>query len=197
MNQTLKIFLAKVLPRRIRIPYQLYKRNFLLKIMPNNSVCAEIGVYKGDFTKRILQVVKPKRLYLIDKWGGQPGAAESIETWEKRYQFVRKKFSSEIKKGKVIIKRDYSHVVLKEFDDSYFDWIYIDGSHQYDVVKQDLELSYLKVKPGGFITGDDYGVNHKPWGPGLKRAVDEFASTHSIKKLQIKQNQFIIKSEKN
>jgi len=57
-----------------------------------------------------------------------------------------------IKKNKVIIRRDYSHVVLKEFDDSYFDWIYIDGRHEYDVVKKDLELSDLKVKLGGFIT---------------------------------------------
>jgi len=165
--------------------------------MPKNSVCAEIGVYNGDFTKRILQIVKPKKFYLIDKWGGIPGETDSIETWEKRYQIVRKKFSSEIKKGKVIIKRDYSHVVLKEFDDSYFDWIYIDGSHKYDVVKKDLELSYLKVKPGGFITGDDYDSKHKSWGAGLMKAVDEFASTHSIKKLQIKNNQFIFKSEKN
>ncbi len=165
--------------------------------MPKNSICAEIGVYQGDFTKRILTIVKPKKLYLIDKWGGQKIETDPIELWEERYQSVRKKYDSEIKKGEVVIKRGYSHVILEEFEDSYFDWIYIDGSHEYDVVKKDLELSYQKVKSGGFITGDDYGVEHIPWGPGLKKAVDEFASTHLIKIVQIKNKQFIFKSEKN
>jgi len=189
LKKSIAIFLAKVIPRKMRVPYRAYKRNFLLKMMPKDSVCAEIGVLNGDFTKRILQVVKPKKIYLIDTWGGQP-----TETWEKRYQLVRKKFSSEIKEDRVIIKRDFSHVVLKEFDDNYFDWVYIDGSHYYDDIKKDLELCYLKVKPDGFITGDDYDSEHKLWGPGLMRAVDEFVSTHSIKTLQIKNNQFIFKT---
>ncbi len=172
----------------MRVPYRAYKRNFLLKMMPKDSICAEIGVSKGDFSKRILQVVKPKKIYLIDTWGGEPR-----EEWEKRYQIVRKKFSSEIKENRVIIKRDFSEVVLKEFDDNYFDWVYIDAGHYYERVKKDLELCYLKVKPGGFITGDDYDSEHKSWGAGLIKAVDEFISTHSIKTLQIKNNQFIFK----
>jgi len=93
----------------------------------------------------------------------------------------------------VIIKRNFSEVSLKEFDDDYFDWVYIDAGHYYESVKKDLELCYLKVKPGGFITGDDYDSEHKSWGAGLIKAVDEFVSTHSIKTLQIKNNQFIFK----
>jgi methyltransferase family protein len=37
----------------------------------------------------------------------------------------------------------------------YFDWIYVDGDHQYEAVKKGLESYLPKVKPGGFITGDD------------------------------------------
>ena len=41
---------------------------------------------------------------------------------------------------------------------TYFDWIYIDGNHTYEYVKQDLEGYRPKVKPGGYMAGDDYGT---------------------------------------
>ncbi len=40
----------------------------LLHSMPKQSVCAEIGVYKGDFSSRIIDIVNPTKLYLIDPW---------------------------------------------------------------------------------------------------------------------------------
>ena len=43
-------------------------RESVLKGMPKGSVCAEIGVFKGDFTEDILSVVQPIELHLIDPW---------------------------------------------------------------------------------------------------------------------------------
>ena len=77
----------KIIPKKFRIRRTI-SRDFLLEKMPKNSICAEIGVLRGDFSERILRIVKPKKLYLIDTWGGQPK-----EEWENRYQIVRKKFS--------------------------------------------------------------------------------------------------------
>jgi hypothetical protein len=42
------------------------------------------------------------------------------------------------------------------FHDSSLDFIYIDANHSYDFVKEDLELWYPKVKPGGWVMGHDY-----------------------------------------
>ena len=43
-------------------------RDFLLHAMPKNSICAEIGVHEGEFSRRILDIVNPRRLHLIDPW---------------------------------------------------------------------------------------------------------------------------------
>ena len=40
----------------------------LLERMPRGGVCAEIGVWKGDFSDRILRYANPKSLHLIDPW---------------------------------------------------------------------------------------------------------------------------------
>ena len=43
-------------------------RDFLLKLLPQNSIGAEIGVHKGDFSEEILRDVRPNELHLIDPW---------------------------------------------------------------------------------------------------------------------------------
>jgi predicted O-methyltransferase YrrM len=55
-----------------------------------------------------------------------------------------------------------------------FDIIYIDASHEYLNVKQDLELYYELLAENGVLFGDDYNID------GVKRAVDEFVSTKGL-----------------
>jgi hypothetical protein len=181
-------------------PPNKVSRDFLLKHMPQNSICAEIGVWQGSFTEEILKEVEPKELHLIDPWQFQ---SEFPETWfsgliaksqtdmDQIYQGVCKKFDH---LENVIINRGFSQEVLKKFEDGYFDWIYIDGNHFYEYVKQDLELSYQKVKKGGFITGDDYHWSKNNELP-VKKAVDEFIMGGKVTKIAIENDQFILKKE--
>ena len=49
-----------------------------------------------------------------------------------------------------------SNDAASDFEDNTFDFVYIDGRHQYDSVREDI-LNYLpKVKKGGVIGGHDY-----------------------------------------
>ena len=41
-----------------------------------------------------------------------------------------------------------------------FDSVFIDGSHDYDSVKQDIENWSRLIKPGGIISGHDYWSSH-------------------------------------
>ena len=70
---------------------------------------------------------------------------------------------------KVELIRDYSYNVADRFDDNSFDFIYIDGAHDYLSVKKDIELFAPKLKTFGMLAGHDY---EHSW-PGVMRAVNE------------------------
>jgi len=177
-------------------------RAFLLDRMPKNSVCAEIGVFRGDFSAQIIKVVSPSILHLIDPWTFQPAEAYK-NAWyggqkgrdqnhlDSIYRFVNSRFAGEIRSGLVRIHRVPSGEACLQFDDEYFDWVYIDGDHRYEFVKQDFESFFPKVKTGGFIAGDDY---HRPgwWNDGVRKAVDEFRSNHPCDVVLIESNQFLL-----
>ena len=42
------------------------------------------------------------------------------------------------------------------FADASIDWIHLDARHDYDSVKTDIKAWLPKVKPGGWLSGDDY-----------------------------------------
>jgi hypothetical protein len=182
-------------------PTQLPPRERLLAKMPRRSICAEIGVHEGDFSEDILSAIKPVRLHLIDPWEFAKGseyreawyggkASEGQTTMEDRFNSVKCRFRKKISVGQVVLHRGYSSNVAHEFGDGYFDWIYIDGNHLYEHVKQDLELYYPKIKAGGYLAGDDYGVKGW-WSNGVQEAVDEFVNQNSLL-LVVIGNQFII-----
>lgn len=185
--------------RRSRFKGQV--REFLLETMPADSVCAEIGVHEGDFSREILDLTSPRWLHLIDPWehmeeyesalfGGQ--ASEGQASLDERYGKVVERFAAEIGSGRVKVHRGYSSSVAEEFADSYFDWVYVDGNHLYEFVKQDLELYYPKVKTGGYIAGDDYGGKGW-WDNGVQKAVDEFVEERPELDLRVMHKQFIIR----
>lgn len=58
--------------------------------------------------------------------------------------------------------------------------MYIDGSHEYEAVRADLELYWRVLAPDGIMWGDDYGL------AGVKKAVDEFARHHAHEQLKLR-----------
>lgn len=178
-------------------------RNFLLDHLGEGTIGMEIGVHKGAFTRRILQRVRPSCLYLVDPWkyetsasyrhswyGGWMGGNQA--RMDRRYQTVAKRFSNEIAARRIVILREYSNLAFAQLADDLLDWVYIDGNHLYEYVKADLEAALRCVKPGGLITGDDYGEGGW-WEGGVKRAVDEFVRNHkNVEVLAIKKCQFIL-----
>jgi hypothetical protein len=56
----------------------------------------------------------------------------------------------------------------KRFPDKHFDYIYIDGAHDYDSVINDLRAWWPKIKQGGVFAGHDF------WYHDVQRAVVDF-----------------------
>jgi len=174
-----------------------------LRLMPKNAICAEIGVWKGDFSQRILDSTNPSKLHLIDPWAFQPDfpyrwyggiRAGSQKEMDAVFEGARERFSG---RTEVKFHREYSDKAALEFPDHYFDWVYIDGNHDYEFVKKDLEAFLPKVKEGGFLTGDDYtlpSADDSQFIP-VKEAVSEFVRENSVKFLKLFGAQFIIRKE--
>ena len=179
-----------------------YGRQFLLERMPEQAVCAEVGVWKGGFSTEILKRTNPSKLYLIDPWEFQPefsdrmyggSVAKSQKDMESIFEKVRNKFGS---KKEVTIMRGKSNEVAVEIEDESLDWVYIDGNHFYDYVIRDLEKFYPKVKKGGYITGDDFGWGRKHDYP-VKKAVNKFISNNKVQVEEVWNDQYILKKSTN
>ena len=65
-------------------------------------------------------------------------------------------------------------------NNEYFDLIYIDGDHTYDVVKQDLNISYQKLKQGGWLWINDYTTHdpHHNVSYGVQKATNELINQY-------------------
>ena len=136
-------------------------------------VGCEIGVSRGENSKRLLKTLSIKKLYLVDPWieYEEDNVKVSYENCEKIARKRLKPWSD-----KVVIIKGYSIGVAKHIPNN-LDFVYIDGNHQYEYVKQDIELYYPKVKKGGIIGGDDFCGNQI----GVIRAVLEFVDKNNLK----------------
>lgn len=172
----------------------------LLSKLKKEAIGAEIGVWKGEFSRVILEQTKPQKLYLIDPWefqseypermyGGK--IAKNQNDMDNIYRDVAFQFGE---RGDVEIVKKKSDVAMSLLPDRYLDWVYIDGNHHYEFVKNDLVISLKKVKFGGMITGDDYNWG-KEYGYPVKIAVHDFVFENKIQHCLsiIGSSQFIIK----
>ena len=57
-------------------------------------------------------------------------------------------------------------------------YVFLDGGHDYETVKNDLECCAEVVDNGGTILCDDYNLSYAP---GVKRAIDEFVIKKNYK----------------
>jgi hypothetical protein len=166
-------------------------RRQLLETLPRQSVGAELGVWRGDFSAFALELVAPARLHLVDPWrfsrdprlssalyGGL--VARSQADMDVIYQQVLARFDHEIRTGVVQVHRARSDEAAARFEDSSFDWVYVDGDHSYDGILDDLGRYWPKVRPGGRLCGDDYTHVTAWWGDGVKRAVEDFGSRECL-----------------
>jgi hypothetical protein len=90
---------------------------------------AEIGVYRGNNTEKIINYLNMKKMYLVDPWKVYINEIEkdisevddNQKIQDERYEFVKKRFQ---KNTKVEIIRKSSVDASKQFPDNYFDFIY-------------------------------------------------------------------------
>jgi predicted O-methyltransferase YrrM len=136
----------------------------------NPTTILEIGSFEGASACFLLERLAPKpiELHCVDTWTG---------TWSDRsfdMLLVEQRFHHNIQLARntyntasnYIIHKGRSDEVLPKLlsDDrkEYFDFIYIDGSHQAPDILFDAVLSFQLLKKGGVIAFDDYLWSESP-----------------------------------
>lgn len=147
--------------------------SYFCSILGDGSVMVEVGSWKGKSSAymavEIINSNKQIDFYCIDTWAGSmEHQADPIIKNNQLYDI----FIANIELVKNYIKpiRKTSLEASTLFSNNSIDVVFIDASHEYEDVKNDIEVWYPKIKKDGIISGHDYG----DWCPGVIKAVDEF-----------------------
>ncbi len=135
----------------------------------------EIGICRCRNMSFILQNTNLSEYWAIDPWvvfDGCYGTFKGIpqENWDSWYA---KACRHMLYYPQLRVIRATSILAANMFPNGYLDFVYIDGDHTYEAVKDDINAWLPKVRKGGIIGGHDY--NHRRI-PGVKQAVDELFS---------------------
>jgi uncharacterized Rossmann fold enzyme len=151
-----------------------------------NPVGAEIGVFAGELSRRLLQ--RPDlKLYLVDSWGTTHSdgyrasndfhANLTLAEQERFYRITHQMVYFAGPRAKIL--RQDSREAAKAIPDGSLDFVFIDADHSYEGCRADIEAWRPKIKKGGFISGHDYENPDFPaW--GVKQAVLEFFGTPEL-----------------
>lgn len=129
------------------------------------KIGAEIGVYKGENARVLLDANPNLKLICVDPWFG--------ELKQSRYLTAMKRLEG----CNIEVKRMISVEAAKEIADASLDFVYIDASHLFDDIMTDLITWVRKVRVGGIVSGHDYFHISKI---GVMEAVNAYTHAHNI-----------------
>jgi len=131
---------------------------------------AEIGVEYGLNAKTMLKYISIEKLYLIDPYYDNQDNISGDERYKKTKKYLAK-YSNKIKFIRKTSEQALDDIPIE------LDFVYIDGAHNYNAIKKDIELYYKKVKKGGIIGGHDFWASEI----GVCKAALEFAENNNLK----------------
>ena len=138
---------------------------------------AEVGVFKGQLSQKMLQLVPDITQYtLVDSWRQLPGwnmpfNDNDNQKFEDIFQEAMK-VTRDTYGQKVKVIRETSSVARDYVPDNSLDFVYIDGDHTAKGAVLDIMIWLAKVRCGGLILGDDYVDDKDPWGLGAENKYD-------------------------
>lgn len=140
---------------------------------------AEVGVWKGRFSTKILISRPLVRLIQVDRWKAYTDEEREREGNTQFSRYEQEKFDAAKAINKQLYELKYfnKRMVLIEGDSiagAYLTknkslyMVFLDALHSYEGLFADVQAWLPKIKKNGWIGGHDY-----PTRPGVKRAVDE------------------------
>lgn len=157
------------------------REEIIPSILENNNINGkgvEIGVFKGQFSKHILDNWSGT-LYMIDPWRELEDYIDSSNHKNHPNAYLEAMQSIKGYEDRAFMIRALSNQAVDLFEDESLDFIYIDGNHTYDSVKEDMELWFPKLKKGGLFAGHDYLRMDWDNTPFAENGIDKHIWMHS------------------
>mgnify|MGYP001158533080 FL=1 len=167
---------------------------------PNNFL--EIGVLEGVTSRNICELLNKIHDGNFNFTGIDLFGEDENLNNQKEYTPISKKISNPLKwiyfnlilrmtpnskecvehllkkfKKSINLYRGYSKNVLAQIDLKNIDFVFLDGGHSYQTVREDLKILTSNLKKNSIIICDDYNISHY----GVKKAVDEIKADYEFK----------------
>jgi len=148
----------------------------ICKRLPNKAKILEIGSYQGGSTLAMGHAIAGTgiELYCLDPWSNYINQ-EDFATFERSrisddFRIINNFIKNTAFIGENLrMLRGKSNAFAELLKGKDFDFIFIDGAHDYDSVRNDIKIAFSALKPGGFLSGHDYHDK----GHDVIRAVNE------------------------
>ena len=150
---------------------------------------AEIGVHRGHFSHHNLKLWRGSKYYMIDSWTFRKNDTlpnglisgdkneRSMLRHNRDHQHALAAVKEWTASGRAIVMRRFAEAAVHEFEDGFFDFIYIYAGHEYQNVHRDLRTWWPKLRAGGMLAGDDFADLHDTY-PGLPIPPGDKHPTH-------------------
>lgn len=138
----------------------------------------EVGTWKGASTSYMgVEILNSGKKIKFDAIDSFAGSKEHGDVTDFLYDECKANLQPLLDLNIINLIKATSPQISTNYEDESLAFCFLDGSHEYEDVKNDIAAWLPKVKPGGILAGHDfYGVNHpgyqKGW-VGVFQAVDE------------------------
>ena len=161
--------------------YFVYKDFYkMIASMEGIARVAEVGTWKGhSISFLVKEMIKSGKsdmeVYAIDIWEEAEWPNADDEFLNNELPYMYDIYNLNLKRNNVRqhvqdIKK-LSHEAADDFEDQYFDFVYLDADHREEAVIRDITAWKPKVRKGGILSGHDY---YNAGSNKVKDVVDNF-----------------------
>ena len=131
---------------------------------PVDAHFIEVGAFYGKsaayMAVEIINSGKNIKFDVVDTWRGSPEHQEGA--WDAQVHMIQDTAFDVFQSNLSPVKGHYTPLKMpsveaaKLYQDKSLDFVYIDASHEYEFIKEDIIAWLPKIKIGGYIGGHDY-----------------------------------------
>jgi len=144
------------------------------------KVGVEVGTSSGKFAEVLCRRNPNLKLYTIDAFDLVYGDPYTHRDGKELLKIHHKKAIKRVASYNCKVIKGLSIDVSCKFKPESIDFVFIDGSHEFDYVMCDICIWGQKVKKGGIISGHDYRGTKSP---PVAAAVQLYAKQHKVKEI--------------